>query len=82
MLNGEKLADGTFADDMALMADTIEELQLLMECLNRFCNKVDMEVNVKKTIGTVFSNPKTKGRNRPPLIYDSKNIGYQNSFIT
>jgi hypothetical protein len=81
VLNGEKLADGTFADDMALMADTIEELQLLMECLNRFCNKVDMEVNVKKTIGTVFSNPKTKGRNRPPLIYDSKNIEYQNSFI-
>ncbi len=30
VLNGEKLADGTFADDMALMADTIEELQLLM----------------------------------------------------
>jgi hypothetical protein len=32
VLNGEKLTDGTFADDMALMANTIEELQLLLQC--------------------------------------------------
>jgi hypothetical protein len=33
--------------------------QLLLECINRFCTKVDMEVKVKKTIGMVFSSPKT-----------------------
>jgi hypothetical protein len=69
--------DGTFADDMALMAVTIEKLQLLMECLNRYWTKVDMKVNVKKTIGTVFSNPKKHCRNRHPLIYESKNIEHQ-----
>jgi sRNA-binding regulator protein Hfq len=39
VLNGEKLTDGTFADDMALMENTIEELQVFLECLNRFCTK-------------------------------------------
>jgi hypothetical protein len=62
--------DGTFADDLALTANTIEELQLLLEFLNRFCTKVGMEVNVKKTIGLVFSSPKTNCRTRPPLIFD------------
>jgi hypothetical protein len=40
VLRGEYLKDGTFADDMALLADTIEKLQLLLECLNIFYKKV------------------------------------------
>jgi hypothetical protein len=49
VLHGEKLTDDTFADDVAHMANTIEELQILLEC---FCTEVEM--NVKKSLGWYF----------------------------
>jgi hypothetical protein len=70
VLRGKNLKDDTFADDMALLANTIEELQLLLECLNRFYKKVEMEVNVKKTLGIVFSSPKSNNVVQPPLVFD------------
>jgi hypothetical protein len=32
VLRGKNLKDDTFADDMALLANTIADLQLLLEC--------------------------------------------------
>jgi hypothetical protein len=74
VLRGEILKDGIFADDMALLANTIEELQLLLECLNIFCSQVGMEVNMTKTFGVVFSSPKSYNVVRPPLVLDCKTL--------
>jgi hypothetical protein len=66
VLHGENFNDGTFADDMALLANTIEELQLL---LNRFCSQVGMEVNVKKMFVVVVSRSKLNNLVRSPLVF-------------
>jgi hypothetical protein len=43
-LKGGQLKNITYADDIALMAHSLAELQLLIDCLNRFCTEVGMEV--------------------------------------
>ena len=48
------------ADDLALLADTPEQLQELLNALHSFCAANDMHVNVQKTEIVVF------GRKRYP----------------
>jgi hypothetical protein len=40
-LKGARLKDITYTDDISLMAHTLAELQLLIDCLKRFCTEVD-----------------------------------------
>jgi hypothetical protein len=60
------------------MAHSLAELQLLVDCLKRFCTEVGMEVNVDKTKGMIFSRPRAGPR---VCLYDSKSIDYQKFFV-
>ena len=81
-LKGLLLKDITYADDIALMAHSLAELQLLIDCLKRFCAEVGMEVNVDKTKGMICSRPRAGPRVcLSALIYDSKSIDYQKFFV-
>ena len=57
-LTGGRLKDITYADDTALMAHSLAELQLLIDCLKKNCTEVGMEVNMDKTKGMFFPNQK------------------------
>jgi hypothetical protein len=75
---GGWLKDVTYTDDIALMAHSLAELQLLIDCLIRFFTEVGMEVNVDKSKGMLFSRPEAGPRFcLSALIYDSKSIDYQ-----
>jgi hypothetical protein len=54
-LKGARLKDIAYANDIALMAHSLAKLQLLIDCLKRFCEEVGMEVNVDNTKGMIFS---------------------------
>ena len=43
-----------FADDLALMADTIIELQRKLNVLSGFCHEYKLKVNERKTKIVVF----------------------------
>ena len=43
-----------YADDMALIADTIERLQIMIDVLESYCCKWNMSVNLIKTKIMVF----------------------------
>ena len=43
-----------FADDTVLFADTLEELQILMDNLQEYCCKWNVCVNITKTKSMVF----------------------------
>jgi hypothetical protein len=80
-LKGGLLKDITYADDIALMAHSLAELQLLIECLKWFCTEVGMEINVDKTKGMIFSRPRAGPRVCLSAIYDSMSIDYQKFFV-
>ena len=53
----EKLADVEFADDVALVTDTIEGAQLLLERLETAANSVGLAMNDSKTKFMTFNTP-------------------------
>jgi hypothetical protein len=64
------------------MAHSLAELQLLIDCLKRFCTEVGMEVNVDKTKGMIFSRPRAGPRVcLSTLIYVSESSDYQKFFV-
>lgn len=44
-----------YADDLALMAETPQQLQGMLDCLDEFCDACCMTVNVKKTEIVIFN---------------------------
>ncbi|KAG1662032.1 Kinesin-like protein unc-104 [Nymphon striatum] len=48
-INGERLTDLRFADDVVLFSESPQELQLMVEELRTTSNKVDLEINLSKT---------------------------------
>jgi hypothetical protein len=81
-LTGARLKDITYANDIALMAHSLAELQLLIDYLKRVCTEVGMEVNVDITKGMICSRPTTGPRVcLSALIYDSMSIDYQKFFV-
>ena len=46
-----------FADDVALVADTVVGLQRQLNTLNTFCKKIKLKVNTSKTKVLVFVSP-------------------------
>ena len=45
-----------FTDDTVLFANTLEELQILMDNLNEYCYKWNISVNIRKTKSMVFKS--------------------------
>jgi hypothetical protein len=81
-LQGERLKYVTYADDRVIMAHSLAELQLLKDCLKRFCVEVGMEVNVDKSKGMICSRPRAgPGVCLSALTYDSRSIDYQKFFV-
>jgi hypothetical protein len=50
-----------YADDLALLASSQEELQQMLDALSAFCSRYDMEVNVSKTEVVVFGRQRYVG---------------------
>ena len=48
-IDGYKLSCLLYADDIALIAENEMELQSLLSCLNNWCNKWRLSVNVSKS---------------------------------
>lgn len=48
-INGERIADISYADDKVLLAETPQQLQTMMRRLNIESNKFGMKINVDKT---------------------------------
>ena len=44
-----------FADDLLVVAQSLEELQLFLDLLNAFCSEIKLQVNVSKTFGVIFN---------------------------
>lgn len=52
-----------FADDLVILADSAEELQLVIDCLLKYCRENDLVLNENKTKTIVFYNC------RPSKVY-------------
>jgi hypothetical protein len=61
MLGGKLLKMLLYADDLALLASSPEELQQMLDALSAFCSHYDMEVNVSKTEVVVFGRQRYQG---------------------
>ena len=62
-----------YADDIALIADTLVELQRKLKALESFCQKWGMEVNEAKTKVIVFRNG-GKLSSKEKFLYNGKTI--------
>jgi hypothetical protein len=50
-----------YADDLALLASSPEQLQQMLDALSAFCSQYDMEVNVSKTEVVIFGRQRYQG---------------------
>ena len=67
-----------FADDLALIAESADELQKAINCLERYCKSNCLNINVEKTKVLVFH----KGRKPSHTFYlGDKEIEQVNSFV-
>jgi hypothetical protein len=57
-LGAEKLRLLLYADDLTLLAASPEELQALLDCLQTFCDRYQLHVNVAKCVVVVFGRRK------------------------
>ena len=62
-----------YADDIALIADTLVEFQRKLKALESFCQKWGMEVNLAKTKVIVFRNG-GKLSSKQMFLYNGKTI--------
>ena len=60
-----------FADDIALIAESEENLQEMLDCVHKWCNKWKLKVNCNKT-KIVHFHTKTKRRTQFSFTYGSK----------
>ena len=58
-LNGEYISNARYTDDTALVAETGEQLQQMINNINDSCNKYGMSLNVKNTKVMVISKKDT-----------------------
>ena len=49
-----------YADDTILVADSANDLQEAMDCLNVYCKKWDIKINIDKTKIVIFTNRKKR----------------------
>ena len=45
-----------YADDIAIVADNVVDLQKKIDCLEKYCNKYGLKINMDKTKVVVFKN--------------------------
>jgi hypothetical protein len=64
-LGGEKLRLLLYADDLTLLATSAEDLQMLLDCLQGFCDHYRMHVNVAKCAVVVFGKRRPTGGDLP-----------------
>jgi hypothetical protein len=65
-LGGEKLRLLLYADDLTLLATSTDDLQKLLKCLQGFCDRHQMHVNVAKCAVVVFGKRRPTGGDLPP----------------
>ena len=62
--NDEYICTLLYADDVVLLAETEQDLQVLLEALNVWCLSNNMTVNVNKSNIVHFRNPSVKQTDR------------------
>ena len=62
-IDGEKVCILLYADDAILIADTEEELQRLLNCLHRWCEKNSLNINKDKSKIVHFRRPSSSRSN-------------------
>jgi len=73
-----------YADDLAIMAESPQEMQLLLNCLSDFCKASGLQVNIKKSEIVVFNSKFSETRdssNAKNIIYNNQPLLIQPSFI-
>ena len=70
-IDGEKLAILLYADDIVLLAENENDLQLLLDVLNRWCVKYHMSVNIDKSKVVHFRGPSVARTNNIFVLGDN-----------
>ena len=73
-----------YADDLAIMAESPQEMQLLLNCLSDFCKASGLQVNIKKSEIVVFNSKFSEtcdSSNAKNIIYNNQPLLIQPSFI-
>ncbi len=66
----------SWADDLVLLSETHAGLQKCLDRLCHSCDKWDLRVNEKKTVGMIMEKHLSK-TNRPPLGYKEATLPYK-----
>ena len=69
-----------YADDLVLMAERPEDLQAMLDTLQKFCVGNALTVNVKKSEAVIF-NSKFASESQYTFTYDGKALVTQNDFV-
>ena len=77
-VGGKLLKDIRFADDQAMVAESVKELQEIMDKLVEVGRKYDMKINVKKTKTMRISR---RGGSVVNIVIDGKNVEQVKKFI-
>ena len=79
-LNGRVLKTVLYADDVALIANSTEELQTLLDLTKIWTKRNQMQINVKKTKAMRFSKNRKKGNIDVNLFLDGEEIEWVEEF--
>jgi len=80
LLDLYKLCDLFYADDIALIAQSHEELQALLKALSTFCDDTCMIVNVPKTKYSTFMPWRSHLVNHEPVFFNNMEVGNVQEF--
>jgi hypothetical protein len=70
-----------YADDLVLLAETPQELQLMMDKLHLFCQYNDMTVNTKKSECVVFNKSVLTDQRDVTVTYDGDKMVFRSRFV-
>ncbi len=62
-IRNELISILAFADDIVILTNTEEELQKMLKCIENWCKKWRLKVNIGKTIEVHFRNKRKKKTN-------------------
>jgi Reverse transcriptase (RNA-dependent DNA polymerase) len=69
-----------YADDTVIIADSLEDLQHLVELISIFCKRYGLEMNLKKTKVIATSKNQNTNHNRPSININNDNLEWVSSY--
>ena len=70
-----------YADDLAIMSESQSGLQIMLNCLEEFCQAYKMEVNISKSEVVVFNRDLINGRMTYKLQFKGQDLPNKEEFV-